>query len=722
MSAQAEPLNIVVLGASFAGCAAAHHFLSRVLPTLSITADAPEYRLVLVSPSTHIYWNIGAPRILVSEELIPYEDAFVAIEPGFERYGKQKFTFIQAAATHLDTEKQLITLSFPAKDKKESLTASRRATSVAGKRSSQGPRSPISQHHHQKSGSFGSSGRIAASQTIPYHALILATGSYTVSPLFTLQGPHEQTRAALDAIHRRIPSASNIVVAGGGPTGVETAGQLGIFYRPRRLASTASRLFRLDRKVLGKKRQITLISSTPGLLPSVDGALGRKAEKQLRGLGVKILHNTRIVSATINDGSDPNRPPKGSNVRTTLTLSDGTTLDDIDLYIPCTGVRPNTSYLPPHFLSPTGYANTDATPLTLRLVPRVPDPADPSSAPNNNGQDPQSPTTTASPPATAERVYAVGDCASYSANYVLDVYDAIPVLMHNLANDLLAWELARAQPYGGNEDAIAELESEDAVFQGRRAKPPPTPKQAKSSQKKREGPKKLRKRVARTTLMTPFLEAVGREGGAEKVREKVKGKAAVFAPGEELDRISQMSLSEAIKATDPKKGDAAADKVGARPDEVGGHADAVVDKSRWSGLAGNGKEKAKDANFDAAPRRGGMADTCEYDPDAPRAPEPAPASAVPDDFLKPPATAAGKGSANEQLSQDKPKTSGEEEEEEEQEQRVYVDTQICPITRFGGVGIVFGFRVPSLMVWALKGRDYRVGKGKAVVWNGNNPY
>jgi len=52
----AEPLNIVILGASFGGLSCAHHFLDYTIEQLRKTTTAPNYRLVIVSPSTHIYW------------------------------------------------------------------------------------------------------------------------------------------------------------------------------------------------------------------------------------------------------------------------------------------------------------------------------------------------------------------------------------------------------------------------------------------------------------------------------------------------------------------------------------------------------------------------------------------------------------------------------------------------------------------------------------------
>ncbi|KAL9084817.1 MAG: hypothetical protein Q9165_007885 [Trypethelium subeluteriae] len=646
MPESTETLNVVVLGASFAGCAVAHHFLERVLPTLGTTANAPKYRLVLVSPSTHIYWNIGAPRVLVSQELISYEDAFLPIEPGFERYGREKFTFIQAAATSLDTEKQLITLTFTGKAAEENAAASRRATLIAGQRDSQGPQSPTSPQHYHKSRAASSAGEARGNQTIPYHALVLATGSHTFSPLFTLQGPHEKTQAALDTVHRRVPTAAKIVIAGGGPTAVETAGQLATFFRSK-TAFTASGLSRRAWKTLNRKRHITLISGTAGLLASVDGALGSTAEQQLLDLGVRILHNTRVTSASTNDGSDAYHPPKNASVRTTVTLDNGTTLAGIDLYIPCTGVHPNTSYLPSVFQSPAGYANTDTTPLTLRLVPRLPSPSD------------SAPPSSSSPPPRADRVYAVGDCASYSANYVPDVYDAIPVLMFNLANDLLAWELREAQPYGGNEELRA-IEEADVGFTPRRAKP-----RVVGEEKEREaGPKKLRKRIAR---VASFLDAAKGEEGERGGEERVPVRDEVTR-----ERGKKMSLAEAMRLTGPE-----------------GQGTAPAEKSRPSGLSGRGKESKNAAG-----------------------------SAYSGEFPLASSKVARKESTNDYT----PSGANSDEQEKAEKDRVLVDTQLCPITQFGGVGVVFGHRLPSLVVWAIKGRDYRVGKGKDVVWNGNNPY
>ena len=43
------------------------------------------------------------------------------------------------------------------------------------------------------------------------------------------------------------------------------------------------------------------------------------------------------------------------------------------------------------------------------------------------------------------------------------------------------------------------------------------------------------------------------------------------------------------------------------------------------------------------------------------------------------------------------------------------EIQVVPVGRSKGVGIVFGWRVPSWFVWIIKGRDYMVPKGPSKI-------
>lgn len=111
ISSGVEPLNIVILGASFGGLSCAHHFLDYTITHLGKTSSAvTDYRLVIISPSTHIYWNIGAPRALVSPEFIKHEKRFISIEPGIHRYRGLNVVTAQGSCLGMDISIRIITV------------------------------------------------------------------------------------------------------------------------------------------------------------------------------------------------------------------------------------------------------------------------------------------------------------------------------------------------------------------------------------------------------------------------------------------------------------------------------------------------------------------------------------------------------------------------------------------------------------------------------------
>ncbi|KAF2455465.1 hypothetical protein BDY21DRAFT_289059 [Lineolata rhizophorae] len=366
-----DTFNILILGGSFAGLSVAHQFLANVRPLLSQAPGAPDYRVVLVSPSTHIYWNIGAPRALVSADLVPIPRSFVNVEAGFKQYSFQDLLFVQGEATGLDAAERTVTVSC---------------------------------YNVQ-----------ASIHSIPYHALVIATGSSSNSPLFSLHGPHERTMHALADFHTRLHTARSVLIVGGGPSGCETAGQMMQHFN--RLAKEEQA--RMQPPSLSPYRTITLLSGGERLLPRLPESVARKAERQLKGLGVHVVHSLRLVAA--KDDPDDGR------INCYLSNEDMVT---VDAYVLATGVLPNTNWLPHVLLDGFRYVATD--PQTLRV----------------RGDD------------AGERVYAVGDCASYSKNYVLDVYEAVPVLVHNLRNDLLAHEMRmlRGREGGASEEEINLME------------------------------------------------------------------------------------------------------------------------------------------------------------------------------------------------------------------------------------------------------------------------
>ncbi|KAF7191898.1 Oxidoreductase phnG [Pseudocercospora fuligena] len=375
----AEPLNIIILGASF-------------------TKDAGlTYRLILVGPSTHIYWNIGAPRAIVKSGLVKSEDQFLPIEPGFHKDRAKNFTIIQGKCVSMDATSR--TVSIECTD----YEAQRRLHLVAAKHSTYKPQG-------------GKMADLPKVQTLPYHALIMCTGTSARSELLSLHGQYLETEAALNKIHQQISHAKSIVICGGGCSGVEVAGQLATYLNFKRHFPF--------RQKSSNQKQITLLSGGDTLLKEVSALdkpdVSLKAEKLLKKLGVVVRHGIRVTS---------HESWFDQTGATRITFEDGTT-HITDVYIDCTGVEPNSDFAPESIkTSKDGYILTNNKTLRVDVA--------------------------------GERVYALGDVASYSKNYVLDVYHGVPVVMQNLLNDLLFYEWRTANPYSDHKDKLAALEHKE---------------------------------------------------------------------------------------------------------------------------------------------------------------------------------------------------------------------------------------------------------------------
>ena len=281
--------TVVILGAGWAGLPLAHKLLKYTFP------EAKDgLKVVLVSPNSHFYWNVAAVRGVVPGA-IPDEQLFLPIEPAFGHYPTNNFEFILGKAENLDPEKDIIEVV----------------------------RTDGSQRY------------------LSYDQLVIATGSHIRGNLpFKTVGTHEETLAALHSLQSQIDVASSIVVAGGGPTGVETAGELAAAY--------------------GGKKDITLVVSGDHVLQAshVLPSVSQVVEKDLQKLGVKLMRNTQVKEAQ----TDSTKREKNIAVTqtTTLTLSNGMTLTT-DLYLPLFGVKVNTGFVPPSLLDSAGNLALDKT-------------------------------------------------------------------------------------------------------------------------------------------------------------------------------------------------------------------------------------------------------------------------------------------------------------------------------------------------------------------------
>ena len=332
--------DIVILGGSYGGVSTAHYLLKHAIPHL------PEHRIVLVSASSQIICRPACPRALVSDDLLPQDKLFVDISKVFEQYSGDRFKFLHGTATKVDKNSRTVAM-VSATDETE---------------------------------------------TINFHALVIATGASTPSPLLSLNRDEVSLRDSWKSFRQALPNAKNIVIAGGGPAGVETAGELGEYLN--------GRAGWFSSKLSNSKVSITVVTAGSQILPLLRPAIAQKAEAYLAQAGVTVVKNARVQSVVPeNTGTN-----EGLTVPSTLNLDNGTTLE-ADLYIQATGTKPNTAFLDPTLLTENGRVETNSS--TLRV--------------DNAGP----------------RVYAIGDVASYARPAVHLILDAVPILCANIKRDLL---------------------------------------------------------------------------------------------------------------------------------------------------------------------------------------------------------------------------------------------------------------------------------------------
>lgn len=287
--------NIVVLGASCGGLGAAHYIAKHILPKLQNIEDA-KYVLHLVDPSTHFWWHIAAPRQIVSLDQLTIKNTFVPIMDGFKQYGNlnDSIVFHHGSASGLNTEARTVTIAL-----------------------------------HD-----------GGSESLEYYACVIATGIRSPTAATTLQGDHTISEKALKDMNTKLASAKEVIISGGGPIGVETAGEV------------ASHL--------KGKAKVTLLSGSSKILPVMSQSRANKAEKLLQKLGVEVVHNAKVT------GSE-----QTSDGKTEVRLEDGKSMT-CNVYIPAHGCTPNSEFLPENLKTKSGHVQANASTLRVDAAgPRV---------------------------------------------------------------------------------------------------------------------------------------------------------------------------------------------------------------------------------------------------------------------------------------------------------------------------------------------------------------
>ncbi|KAH7408575.1 hypothetical protein DE146DRAFT_381803 [Phaeosphaeria sp. MPI-PUGE-AT-0046c] len=342
--------NIVIVGASAAGLMAAHDVMKNLLPSLKAKADG-RYHLYLINPSSSWYFRVASPRAATSSKRLATEKILFDIESGFKQYSSDDFSFLEASATSLDTSAR--TISYKSK-------------------------------------------RSVNDEILPYHALVIATGSRTFYQAFSQSAATQETVDAIQKTNQKVEAAKDVIIVGGGPTAVEFAAELAEHRNGKPGWFSNS-----DRKL-----NITLLTASDQLLPPLRPASGKAAEHKLQALGVDVVYNARVVDATEDEKTG----------RTTVTLAKGDTLE-ADLYVPAYGVEPNSSWLPTNLVDEKKYLITSDT---LRVD------------------------------AAGPRVYSIGDVSNTTRNNVVDILGSVPVLAVNMKRDLLSYSPSQpdAKPKG----------------------------------------------------------------------------------------------------------------------------------------------------------------------------------------------------------------------------------------------------------------------------------
>ncbi|PVH94793.1 FAD/NAD(P)-binding domain-containing protein [Periconia macrospinosa] len=273
--------EIVVLGANFGGVNVTHYLHRQIFPVLKKLDAELKFHVTVVSPNTHFFFKIAAPRALTKENAISNDDLFKPLTKAFDQYG-ESVTFIQGKAVGVNTDgKRIVEVEL-----------------VSG-----------------------------GKQTLNYDTLFITTGTTSASPLWTLHDSHEKTIEAFKETQSRLPSSKTVLIAGAGPVGVETAGEVAFAHPNAKITLVAGG------DVLEKQKLAVSIVS--------------KAKKQLADYKVEIITNVRV------------KDTKAAESGTTVELSDGSS-KTVDLFIDARGASTiNNSFLPASWLDETGRVKAD---------------------------------------------------------------------------------------------------------------------------------------------------------------------------------------------------------------------------------------------------------------------------------------------------------------------------------------------------------------------------
>lgn len=270
--------TVVIIGASCAGIPIAHALLK----------DTPSVKVILINPASTFYFMIAAPRILAKPKAFRSEQYLLPIEREFAHYPKDTFEFVLGVATSISVDAKTVTVN--------------------------------------------------NERIISFDYLVIASGSTTRTmeddsgiPIPFKHPKSDNIQTLIEEAQQKISQATRIIIAGAGPIGVETAGEIAEAAENR-----------------GADVHITLISATDRVLPVLKPRASEVAEHRLKEKKVEIIKSRKVTGAT--------RSVDRSTW--TVSLDNGQSLH-ADIYIPTVGVIPNNSFIPQEFLDSQGWVKVD---------------------------------------------------------------------------------------------------------------------------------------------------------------------------------------------------------------------------------------------------------------------------------------------------------------------------------------------------------------------------
>lgn len=331
--------EIVLLGGNFGGVGASHFLLRHIVPALRRSTDALTFRVTLITPNTEFFFKPASPRASVQPDRLAETRLWQSLSTAFKQYSADQFRLIQGLAVGIDVPQRTVSVK-------------------------------------------GTGSETDGQLTIAYDSLVISTGTTSSSALWTLHEDQQLTSAAFQHLQAELPTAKTVLIAGGGPVGVEMAGEVAFAYPNAKvtLLSGGSRLLRHFKPDTSAKAQVYL-------------------EKQL---GVTVIHNLRVektFDSQVNAGT------------ATVPLSDGTART-ADIYINATGGIPNSGFLPRDWLDETGRIIVKDGYFRIR---------------GSENDDPN-----------ARGIYAVGDIVAGSKNTIFELDAMVPTVCSSIGVDIIA--------------------------------------------------------------------------------------------------------------------------------------------------------------------------------------------------------------------------------------------------------------------------------------------